>query len=432
MRTSYNRENNKDISDKDEKSVKIETPEELKTDLDTSENTNDTQSNGVSVDKILNALENKSIEKDDLRLSLDEQYDIIFSDGKSDAITTDFYKISNEIEEALEEDRISRIEDECEDLDEDLGAEVLDLGIEGVLDDTVEEIDLNEKEETFSEDVEDVEQEQTKSIKSFNTKKIVVSSVAVVVIVAGVTVGYRTISNRNSVEGLEKQITKLYTSSKKDDLKSTVNSDKIDKYYVKLDELKDNEDTLSIRSELDTISAYIADKDILDEINSSGYDLNSSDMQSKLDKVNISSLNYSIPSLADSISSTIRQITEDYNYFISLRDELSLVSNYSNFNIKGYQLQVNEVTHTVNKKELQDKLDAIAKSMKLSETVEDIKKESSEKIDEAVDKVSSSFSEKMSELSDSIKELIPNIINAIKDFFQVKILKEIRLSFKII
>lgn len=417
MRTSYNRENNKDISDKDEKSVKIETPEELKTDLDTSENTNDSQRNGVSVDKILNALENKSFEKDDLRLSLDEQYDIIFSDGKSDAITTDFYKISNEIEEALEEDRISRIEDECEDLDEDLGAEVLDLGIEGVLDDTVEEeIDLNEKEETSSEDVEDVEQEQTKSIKSFNTKKIVASSVAVVVIVAGVTVGYRTISNRNSVEGLEKQITKLYTSSKKDDLKSTVNSDKIDKYYVKLDELKDNEDTQSIRSELDTISAYIADKDILDEINSSGYDLNSSDMQSKLDKVNISSLNYSVPSLADSISSTIRQITEDYNYFISLRDELSLVSDYSNFDIKGYQLQVNEVTHTVNKKELQDKLDAIAKSMKLSETVEDIKKESSEKIDEAVDKVSSSFSEKMSELSDSIKELIPNMINAIKDF----------------
>lgn len=413
MRTSYNRENNIDISDKDEKSVKIETLEELKTDLDTSENTNDTQNNGVSVDKILNALENKSIEKDDLRLSLDEQYDIIFSDGKSDAITTDFYKISNEIEEALEEDRISRIEDECEDLDEDLGVEVLDLGIEGVLDDTVEEeIDLNEKEETSSEDVEDVEQAKTKS-----TKKIVASSVAVVVIVAGVTVGYRTISNRNSVEGLEKQITKLYTSSKKDDLKSTVNSDKIDKYYVKLDELKDNEDTQSIRSELDTISAYIADKDILDEINSSGYDLNSSDMQSKLDKVNISSLNYSVPSLADSISSTIRQITEDYNYFISLRDELSLVSDYSNFDIKGYQLQVNEVTHTVNKKELQDKLDAIAKSMKLSETVEDIKKESSEKIDEAVDKVSSSFSEKMSELSDSIKELIPNMINAIKDFF---------------
>lgn len=425
MRTSYNRENNKDISDKDEKSAKIEIPEELKTDLDTSENTNDTQSNGVSVDKILNALENKSIEKDDLRLSLDEQYDIIFSDGKSDAITTDFYKISNEIEEALEEDRISRIEDECEDecedLDEDLGAEVLDLGIEGVLDDTVEEeIDLNEKEATSSEDVEDVEQAKTKSTKSFNTKKIVASSVAVVVIVAGVTVGYRTISNRNSVEGLEKQITKLYTSSKKDDLKSTVNSNKIDKYYVKLDELKDNEDTKSIRSELDTISAYIADKDILDEINSSGYDLNSSDMQSKLDKVNISSLNYSVPSLADSISSTIRQITEDYNYFISLRDELSLVSDYSNFDIKGYQLQVNEVTHTVNKKELQDKLDAIAKSMKLSETVEDIKKESSEKIDEAVDKVSSSFSEKMSELSDSIKELIPNMINAIKDFLSGK------------
>ena len=310
MRTSYNRENNKDISDKDEKSVKIETPEELKTESDTSEDTNDTQSNGVSVDKILNALENKSIEKEDLRLSLDEQYDIIFSDGKSDAITTDFYKISNEIEEALEEDRISRIEDECE----DLGEEVLDLGIEGVLDDTVEEeIDLNEKDEISSEDE---EQEQTKSTKSFNTKKIVASSVAVVVIVAGVTVGYRTISNRNSVEGLEKQITKLYTSSKKDDLKSTVNFNKIDKYYTKLDELSDNEDTQSIRSELDTISAYIADKDILDEINSSGYDLNSSDMQSKLDKVNISSLNYSVPSLSDSISSTIRQITEDYNYFI--------------------------------------------------------------------------------------------------------------------
>ena len=411
MRTSYNRENNKDISDKDEKSVKIETPEELKTESDTSEDTNDTQSNGVSVDKILNALENKSIEKEDLRLSLDEQYDIIFSDGKSDAITTDFYKISNEIEEALEEDRISRIEDECE----DLGEEVLDLGIEGVLDDTVEEeIDLNEKDEISSEDE---EQEQTKSTKSFNTKKIVASSVAVVVIVAGVTVGYRTISNRNSVEGLEKQITKLYTSSKKDDLKSTVNFNKIDKYYTKLDELSDNEDTQSIRSELDTISAYIADKDILDEINSSGYDLNSSDMQSKLDKVNISSLNYSVPSLSDSISSTIRQITEDYNYFISLRDELSLVSDYSNFDIKSYQLQINEVSHTVNKKELQDKLDAIAKSMKLSETVEDIKKESSEKIDEAVDKVSSSFSEKMSELSDSIKELIPNMINAIKDFF---------------
>ena len=408
MRTSYNRENNKDSNNIVEKDKQNALTQELKTNEDS---TSEIPKDGVSVDKILNALENKSVEEVNLGFSENEEFDLIFSDGKVDAVTTDFYKISDEIDEALEEDRLSRIEDShCEFEDKNIDLVDLDEGIDLDKDTNEEGID--------NEDI--VEKHYLKKDKEgykFNTKKIIIGTASAVAIIAGVSFGYKAINNRNSIEGLERQISKLYTSSKKDDLKNNVDSSKIDKYYTRLENLGSNEDTDNIRLELDSISAYIADRGILDDINSSSYDFNSSDMQSKLDKVNISSLNYSVPSLTDSISATIRQITEDYNYFIALRDELSLVSDYSNFDVKAYQLKINEVSHTVNKKELQDKLDSISKSIKLSETVEDIKNESSQKIDEAVDKVSTSFGEKLSEISENIKEIVPNIINAIKDFF---------------
>lgn len=415
MRTSYNRENNEDSNVKTEKDIKVEEPKQL-------EGKSETENKEISVEGILNALENKDTQVMDTRLTLEEEFDYIFSDGLSDAVTTDFYRISEEIDEALEDDRLSRIEESSDDLVEDDD----DIGNEEDEDIDEEEIDLNEDDyDNSDEDNNEDKKPKEKVVKSnddvtplkFNGKKVLIGTISAIVIVAGVTAGYKAISNRNSIEGLEKQITKLYTSSKKDDLKSNVDSSKIDKYYTKLDELGTSGETQSIRSELDTISSYIADRGILDEINSSSYDLNSNDMQSKLDKVKVSSMNYAVPSLTDSISSTIRQITEDYNYFISLRDELSLVSDYTNFDVKDYQIKINEVNHTVNKKELQDKLDSISKSIKLSETVEDIKNQSSQKIDEAVGEATNSFSEKLSEISDNIKDIVPNMIDAIKEFF---------------
>lgn len=340
-------------------------------------------------------------EEQDLGMSDEDKFDNIFSNGVYEVITPDFYKISQEVESALslENDGVLNPEDE-------------------VTCDTIE--DIGEKDENVSSS----KGENSSVIKKPPLSKKLIAGSVTLLVALGVSFGCGLLGNGDEVKDLEKQIDKLYTSNRKEDLKNNVTDDKLYKYYEKLDGIKDSEDKKGIKEELDTISYYLSDKGILEQINDSSYDLNSNSSKDDLDKIKRSSSDYSVSSLSSTISSKVNQIEGDYSYFVNLRDELSSVQDTANFDIGGYQVKVNKVTHTSNKQELQVLLDHVSRGMKISETVEDIKNSTSVKVDEATSDIKNDLSTKMGEFSDSAQTFLSDILEEFKDIFSKDIVEK--------
>lgn len=342
----------------------------------------------------------------------EKEFENIFSDGSYDVITPDFYKISQEVESALniENDKIVETfygDDDEIDLNADdiEGTEDVD-GENSILENNLQEGDTSSAE------------------KPVFSSKMIISSVVLLVALGVSAVGYKALNGGNYIEDLENQIGKLYTSSKKDDLKSNVNDDKVSKYYDKVDSLGNSEEAISMREELDTISYYLADKEILDNMSSSSYDLNSSDFKANIEKVKNSCLGYSAVPLSSSIENMISALEEDYNYYTNLRDEISVLKDSEDFDLKAYQLKVNNVSHTPNKQELQSIIDTVAKDRKLEATIEDLKNTASDKVDEAVSDAKDDLGSKLDEFIDNSQSFFSSILEEIKGLFSKDVSSE--------
>lgn len=342
----------------------------------------------------------------------EKEFENIFSDGSYDVITPDFYKISQEVESALniENDKIVETfygDDDEIDLNADdiEGTEDVD-GENSILENNLQEGDTSSAE------------------KPVFSSKMIISSVVLLVALGVSAVGYKALNGGNDIEDLENQIGKLYTSSKKDDLKSNVNDDKVSKYYDKVDSLGNSEEAISMREELDTISYYLADKEILDNMSSSSYDLNSSDFKANIEKVKNSCLGYSAVPLSSSIENMISALEEDYNYYTNLRDEISVLKDSEDFDLKAYQLKVNNVSHTPNKQELQSIIDTVAKDRKLEATIEDLKNTASDKVDEAVSDAKDDLGSKLDEFIDNSQSFFSSILEEIKGLFSKDVSSE--------
>lgn len=349
---------------------------------------------------------------DTSELNEEKEFENIFSDGSYDVITPDFYKISQEVESALNIENDKIVETFYEDDDE--------IGLNA---DDVEDMEDVKEEDSILEN--NLQEGDTSSAKKpVFSSKMIISSVILLVALGVSAVGYKALNGGNDIEDLENQIDKLYTSSKKDDLKSNVNDDKVSKYYDKVDSLGNSEEAISMREELDTISYYLADKEILDNMNSSSYDLNSSDFKANIEKVKNSCLGYSAVPLSSSIENMISVLEEDYNYYTNLRDEISVLKDSEDFDLKAYQLKVNNISHTPNKQELQSVIDTVAKDRKLEATIEDLKNTASNKVDEAVSDAKDDLDSKLDEFIDNSQSFFSSILEEIKGLFSKDISSE--------
>lgn len=354
----------------------------------------------------------KDIGVDTSEVNEEKEFENIFSDGSYDVITPDFYKISQEVESALNIENDKIVETFYED-DDEIGLNV----------DDVEDMEDVKEEDSILEN--NLQEGDTSSAKKpVFSSKMIISSVILLVALGVSAVGYKALNDGNDIEDLENQIDKLYTSSKKDDLKSNVNDDKVSKYYDKVDSLGNSEEAISMREELDTISYYLADKEILDNMNSSSYDLNSSDFKANIEKVKNSCLGYSAVPLSSSIENKISVLEEDYNYYTNLRDEISVLKDSEDFDLKAYQLKVNNISHTPNKQELQSVIDTVAKDRKLEATIEDLKNIASDKVDEAVSDAKDDLDSKLDEFIDNSQSFFSSILEEIKGLFSKDVSSE--------
>lgn len=365
------------------------------------------------------------------------------SSGFEDEYPEDFEKISAEVDRALIDVEINEIftEDDTNSLDINYKSsydflktnEEVDSSLEGednkideelISSNKVEEDAINEDdEESIKDEVQNPEENSRvgKHGKKNKRGKIIAGVISsIVVVILAVFVGSRLLGEENidTVGDLQDKIEELYTNDKKEDIRSNVSSSKVDKYLEKLDTLEDLEDSdkESIRSELKSISYFIADKDILDEINSSDYDFNNPDMAVKLSKVDDSIKEYTVPGLVMTNNNILVNIKADYEEYVNLKNELSTVKDYLSFDDEGYQLKVNKVNHKVNKEELQDLLDELVKAKENAQQIEDLKKAATEealkKAQELQEETEKSLNDAKDKL-DSYKEEAENFFSGL-------------------
>lgn len=369
----------------------------------------------VDEKKILENLEgnssiySNSLDVVDLFSSSEEgDFDAIFSDGREDLIPG-YASIMKEIEEGLKQEELEKGV-----LHED-ALEENDIDEEYIESKEQKKRKLNRGKNRKEEDDDFQPRNKPQSNRTYIKKIFNVAIVVGIIVVLSIVVfSFSRNKKISSLEDLTSSIESLYTSNKKDEVKKSVSIDSLGKYYTRLEELGslnlDMKKELS--NELDTISFYIEDKETLEEIGSSDYDLNTNDYSNKVQDVENSIANYSVTGLAVSITNSLNTIQNEYKVYSDLKNELSTVTDYMNFDTKAYQKRINEITHKKNKEELEGLLGTIKSEKSKLEKAEEIKNKVNEESSAMLEDLKTS----LSGIGDTIKEGFADIKEA---FFSV-------------
>lgn len=263
-----------------------------------------------------------------------------------------------------------------------------------------------ESEEDSKEDdiVGNVGNDKSDKLPFYKNRKFMIASsiVGVIVISSGVFMFISSRNRLNSVEAIKDKINNMYTNEKQVDIKDSIDGDDVDRVMSSIERLEGKEDLSSLKKELLNIDIYLADSDKVDELNDKYYDFNNASFDESVNTLKESVVAYTTPGLAVTMNNNIKGIEDDYNYFKTLRDELSSVSDYLSFDEKAYQKKVNNVSHSTNKEELQDLLDELKKAKANEKKVQELKDKAT---DEALKKAEELQKETQKSLDDAKNEL---------------------------
>ena len=209
--------------------------------------------------------------------------------------------------------------------------------------------------------VEQPKVKQQKKKKKSKKKLIIILSILAVLIVGGCLGGFYLYSNSGaSTEDVSERINKFYTSDSKVDIKDSVSQSDLDSMYIELQGIKKKSKEVSeLTKELDTIGYFIQDKATLNKYDSDDCSLTTSNLTTDVTAVKSNTSLYSISGLAVTNSDRATSILTAYDDFINLRLELQGITDVQSFDENAYTDKINNVTHTVNKQELQGIVETI-------------------------------------------------------------------------
>lgn len=200
----------------------------------------------------------------------------------------------------------------------------------------------------------DVEEE----VKKPSKKKIIIPLVVGGVVVIGLVVGgmyYLKEGNyATSIDKVHNTIDRMYTNKDKSNIKGTVSQKDLEPLYDSLLKMQEKgKDVLDELSELDTIGYYIADVSNLDGYLDKSFDITTPGMLDNVEDIVQNTKDYSETGLAMSISDKADTISDEYNDFIQLRQELQGITDVESFDETLYKDKINAVTHNPNREELE-------------------------------------------------------------------------------
>lgn len=195
-----------------------------------------------------------------------------------------------------------------------------------------------------------------KKKKKSNKGIIIGCSVAISVLVLGVggyTVYDKFFNTGKALIATEESISRLYTSPEKTDIKTGISQNDLNEYYMELIGIqKKGENVDNAVSELDTIGYYLNDKATLENYNSDSFDLTTVGLTDSISSILQNTKEYSVSGLAVTINNMAKEVTSDYESFISLRQEMNGISDVMNFDEEVYKGRIDLVRHIPNKTEL--------------------------------------------------------------------------------
>lgn len=284
-----------------------------------------------------------------------------------------FMETYQEMEETVEKKRA-----------EDMGG----MNLDSVLEDELGS-DQDSQQEDDPEDDYDEDEYEDEEPHHLSTKAVIgiAAGVVVVVGIGGFAVYKHMTKPVDTVDGVIKQVDRLYTSKDKTDLKDGLSQSDLNEYYLELNSAeKKGEDISSVSDELDTIGYYLNDRSVLDTYNDASYDLTTVGMQDSINEIKSHTSNYSVSGLAITVTDLANDIVKDYDDFIATRQKLNGVTDVLNFDEGSYKAEINEVRHVPNRTELLAIYDKIVVDKKaaeaqkeLQEADDDAKKKEAEK-----------------------------------------------------
>lgn len=196
-----------------------------------------------------------------------------------------------------------------------------------------------------------------KPVKKKSRKGLIIGcSVTIAVVALGVggyTVYDRFFNTKKALEATEEDIDMLYTSIEKSDIKSGINQSDLNEYYMDLIGIqKKGANVDDAVEELDTIGYFLEDKHKLEIYNSEEFNLSTVGLSDSISSILDNTRKYTVSGLVVTINDMSKEVTEDYENFINLRQELNGISDVINFDAEWYKSKIESVDHIPNKTEL--------------------------------------------------------------------------------
>lgn len=192
----------------------------------------------------------------------------------------------------------------------------------------------------------------TKPAKSGGVGKVIVFILLFCIIAGGATVAYIKLAG-NKLQEYQEKMNGVYTDVNKTDIKAEINTDYLQNLYAELALFaQKGEDITEVGSELDTISMYVQDRAVLNNISDIMYDFKTEGTEDELTRIQSGLDLYVVPGLKSSMSDYLNKVKAEYNEYISLVSEMQNIADYSTYDPSVYDARIQGITHEINKAEL--------------------------------------------------------------------------------
>ena len=222
---------------------------------------------------------------------------------------------------------------------------------------------------------------------------IIVGSVAVIAaIVVAVILLMGNISGFNDntestisqgvVDELQSEINLLYVDNLKTDIKDGYSVSDLDKFRKEVKEYSGYKDCSDIINELNTIEAYLGDKKKIDTYSDLSYNIEPDYVGNDCTSIKSGAETYTVAGLKSTIVNKASDVINDRNNYLTIKKELSGITDVLSFSEKNYTNRISGIKHTENKKELQSMYDKLVsdKEIALAEkSLKDAKDEEAKK-----------------------------------------------------
>ena len=201
---------------------------------------------------------------------------------------------------------------------------------------------------------------------------------------------------------VQSQIDKLYVDNLKSDIKDgyTVSDlDSIKDLVSKLDE----KDSKNFLDELSTIELYLTDIKKVNTYADLSYNIEPDYVGEDLRQAQRNTESYTVAGLKATMTSKIKDITDDRDAYLGLKGELKLVKDPINYDETLYKGKISAIKHTVNKEDLQSMSDSLVAEKELAKAEKALKEAEDQKAKEEAQSALEAAQKKQKEMESQLE-----------------------------